>query len=244
MIKPLRKQLAGAATFALFLVALYILRLLPLKPRLKVIPYVASFFCRVLLRALDVKVIVIGKPPIEPCLVVANHLSYLDICVLATTYRSLYVTSLEMRRSVGVGEMIKLTHCHTVDRTNLSTLLLDIKEMSILLGEGHSLTLFPEATTSDGHILPFKPALLTTAAHAGVPVQPVAIRYLGLDNKTKDSVYYYGEDMEILPHLFSLSKMPTLHVEVEFLEPVQHTGSRKSFAHMLQQKIAAKTLVF
>jgi len=233
--------------FTSFFISLSVLRFLPRGSfKLRLINRIQSLHSKLLLKVFNIKVKLVGEFPKGNFLLVSNHLSYLDIPVLSSLVRTMFVTSDEMASSPGFGAFIRYSDCLLVDRKRYTTLLYDLKEMSILLDLGHVITLFPEATTSSGNILPFKPTLMSSATHANVPIVAVAIRYLGLDNNTKDTVFYYGT-MEMLPHLTQrIKNKQQLLVEVEVCSVInsQTFKDRKALASFAHQTISSKTLKY
>lgn len=208
------------------------------------IAWILSKHSKLFLRALNVSVV--GELPKLPFgLIVANHLSYLDVVALAALVPTMFVTSDEMARQPIFGLMARLADCILVDRKRFTTLLKDLKELSILLDKGQLVTLFPEATTSTGNILPFKPTLISAAMHAGVPVIAVAIRYPEVSGKEKLDVFFYGE-MEIIPHIWNRIKAGHLQIEIEVCEIVDTSKfkHRKQLCNHVFNLISDKTLKY
>lgn len=201
----------------------------------KLANFLVSVHSRWLLKALDFKVTVIGDLPKGNHLIISNHLSYADIFVIASLLPSVFVTSQDVGRDLVSGTIVRLAGCLLVDRKRFTTLIGDIKEMSILLDKGFNVVLFPEATTSTGNILPFKPALITAAEHGGVPVLSLALRY----NNLKKIVY--SGTSSLIPHLLDFLQTDNLGVEVEVCDVSHPRGCRKETAKRLHGTIKEKT---
>jgi 1-acyl-sn-glycerol-3-phosphate acyltransferase len=180
-----------------------------------------------------------------PSLIVSNHLSWLDILVIASIRPTVFVTSVEIRDSGFLGMVCKLAGCHFVERRSRSNIGVEVEKMAETLREGFAVGLFPEGTTSNGAaVLPFKVSLFDAAIAAGVPVQPVCLNYLTIDGRSVDiesgrRLFWYG-DMEFLPHLWALMFVDHVEVEVTVLDPVaiDHGVDRKALAGQAWKQIS------
>lgn len=131
----------------------------------------------------------------EPgALLIANHISWLDIFVINAVRPTAFVAKSEIRSWPLAGWL-----CHKVD-----TLFIErgsrhhaqhvAHAMAARLANGSSVTVFPEGTTSDGRdLLPFHAALLQPAVGLKVPVQPLAIRYRDSNGAYTAAPAYIGE---------------------------------------------------
>lgn len=150
-----------------------------------------------LLRMLKIELRVHGLPDgglPGNLLVVANHISWLDIFVLNTLQPSRFIAKSEMRRwpvvgrlIVGVGTLFierdRRRHTHHINR-----------HAADVLARGDVIAIFPEGTTSDGtRVLPFHSSLLQPIVDAGGHVQPVAIRYRKVTGEHNEAPAYVGE---------------------------------------------------
>jgi 1-acyl-sn-glycerol-3-phosphate acyltransferase len=170
-------------------------------------------------------------------LIISNHLSYLDVIVIAAHFPTLFVTSIDLPASSLLLRLVaRAAGCIFVDRVKATTLLRDIKEISILLASGYNVTFFPEATTSaTGRVLPFKSALFTCSAHSGVDVLALALRYPNLENK--DEVYFHS-GAQLVPHLSKLLwQGRNIEVEVLVCGFYRMVGDRKQFAREMRDVI-------
>ncbi|MDC7700894.1 lysophospholipid acyltransferase family protein [Vogesella indigofera] len=137
---------------------------------------------RHLLHILAIKVRVHGTPPaVYPpnTLVVANHVSWLDIFALNSVTVSRFVAKKELRDWPLAGFLIKNAGTLFIDRNNRRDASRVNEQLAKALQDGGCMAVFPEATTSDGRsLLPFKASLFEASRLAHATVQPVAIRYL------------------------------------------------------------------
>jgi 1-acyl-sn-glycerol-3-phosphate acyltransferase len=117
--------------------------------------------------------------PASPCVVVANHCSYLDGVVL---YAALppsfgFVIKREMSRVPLANLLLRRIGAHYVDRGQGQKGARDTRKLMKRAAAGGSLAFFPEGTFSmQPGLLPFRAGAFAIAARAGLPVLPVVIR--------------------------------------------------------------------
>lgn len=123
---------------------------------------------------------VVGTPRRRDVVFVSNHLSWIDILLLAGATGSAFVAKAELRAVPVVGWLCTLNRTIFVSREDRLQVAEQIDRLRAALVDAWAVTIFPEGTTGDGHtLLPFKAALLAVAdpPPAGVVVQPVRIDY-------------------------------------------------------------------
>jgi 1-acyl-sn-glycerol-3-phosphate acyltransferase len=174
---------------------------------------------------LNIRVTVYGDlRTVGPQLVVANHLSYLDVLVLFRFFPSLFVTSTEIRDTPVLGHICKLAGCFFVerrrDRRSQTTKHRELGAMLEKFREGFSVFLFPEGTSSDGStVLPFKGTFFQLAVDTETPVRPLCLKYLGAN---RDVPPWYG-DMTFPDHLFRVCLEDSIAVSVTVLPEIHGT---------------------
>jgi 1-acyl-sn-glycerol-3-phosphate acyltransferase len=200
-----------------------------------------SFFSRLVLRALGIRVRPLKRshhPAAERgCLIVANHVSYVDILVIASLHPSVFITSVELRHTFPLGTLAWFGGSIFVERRSPAGLKKEIRDIEEVLRDGRSVVLFPEGTTSDGEtVRPFKNSLFTAAIATGVPVLPICLRYRRINGKritveNKDRIYYHG-GTTFLQHAPRLLALRSVHVDCITLDPVptRPDRSRKDLA--------------
>ena len=173
-----------------------------------------------LLHLLAIKVKVNGAAPgIYPphTLVVANHVSWLDICALNSVTVSRFVAKKELRDWPVAGFLVKSAGTLFIDRSNRRDTSLVNKQLAAALDNGDCMAVFPEATTSDGTgLLPFKSSLFEAARLAGATVQPVAIRYVSPGGHYCASAAYAG-DTSFGQSLWAILSTRAMVVELDYL---------------------------
>lgn len=181
----------------------------------------------------------------EGTLIIANHISYLDVMVLAAYAPGVFITSREIGNTPGLGQIVRAAGCLFVERRNYSTLLRDIDDLSSTLNDGLNVVVFPEGTTTDGcvSLLPFKSSLLESSLRSRGRVAPFCIRYTHvdgapLDRANCDRIAWYGP-MRFLPHLLQLLTVKRVDVRLTALPPLplREHKSRKVLAKTARDMI-------
>lgn len=132
---------------------------------------------RRLLSIMGLQLRVVGKVP-QQGLLVANHISWLDIYVINATQPTGFVAKSEIRGWPLIGWLAEKTETIFIERGSPRHAQHVAHRMAGLLAAGHSLSVFPEGTTSAGHdVQPFHAALLQPAISCRQAIQPLAIRY-------------------------------------------------------------------
>lgn len=212
----------------------------------------SSFFAHLCLRVLGIRVSSrhLKRKSIRHrrtnYLIISNHLTYVDILVVASLIPSVFITSVELKQTFPLGLFAWLGGCLFVERRNPAGLKREIDEIATVLALGTSVSLFPEGTTSNGDtVRPFKNSLITAAITTGTGLLPVCIRYRAangraVDPANRDSVYYYG-GTTFFQHLPRLLGLRSIDVECVLMRPItthQH-HSRKDLATRAHQMISA-----
>ncbi|WP_436526699.1 lysophospholipid acyltransferase family protein [Actinoplanes sp. HUAS TT8] len=133
---------------------------------------------RGLLAALGVRLVQRGPVPRPGSLLVANHISWLDILVLIAVAPVSLVAKHDVRAWPGIGSTAGRSGTIFIDRTRPRELPATVAEVAAALRSGRSVAAFPEGTTFCGtEHGRFRPALFQAAIDAGAPVVPTSIIY-------------------------------------------------------------------
>lgn len=127
-------------------------------------------------------------------MVVANHISWLDIFVLNAVHPVAFVAKSELERWPVLAQMIRGAGTVFIERDRRRDARRVNHLMARLLAGGEVVAIFPEGTTTEGfEVLPFKSSLLQPIVEAEGHVQPVAIRYRAVDGKHSLAAAYVGD---------------------------------------------------
>lgn len=194
------------------------------------------------LRALNLTVERSGPPPSSGVLV-ANHLSYLDILVLGAAGPLVFVAKRQTRGWPVFGPLIRAAGTVFVERERAHDLPRVLAELSAAGagGGGVVVAFFPEGTSTDGStVLPFRPALLAPAVASGQPVTPAWIGYTldADDGSAADEVCWWG-DTAFAPHLLNLFSKKIIRARVAYAPPEPPGDDRKELARRLHARVCA-----
>ena len=119
-----------------------------------------------------------GPRPRPGTLLVANHVSWLDVVALLAVTPVKLVAKYEVRGWPGIGSLAAMLGAIFLDRSRPRTLPRTVAAVTEQLRAGRSVAVFPEGTTYCGQTRGrFRPAMFQAAVDAGAPVVPVAIEY-------------------------------------------------------------------
>lgn len=247
----------AAKSAAIAAVALALLPLQYLCWRLKLPPrrILPMLFHRAVARIIGLRVRVEGGLPAErPVLILANHVSWLDIVALGSVAPLSFVAKAEIESWPLFGLFAKLQRSIFVDRTRRTETAKANAALAERLEEGDPIVLFAEATTADGNrILPFRSPLVGAAREAilsdsptrHVVLQPLAIAYTHADGLPtgrmgRVRIGWYG-DMEMLPHLSGILRGGPIDVTLAFGTPLafDHAADRKALTRAAEEQVRA-----
>ena len=181
-----------------------------------------------------------GSPPPSGSLLVANHVSYIDILALACSSPCFFTPKAEISHWPIIGQVVLLTRHPFIKRIRGRNLLEAMKEVRTRLEASTSVCVFLEGTTTAGdRILPFKPALLLPAMEMDAPIVPVGLHWSSNvpGMSVRDDIAFWG-DHTFIHHLWRLMGLHGFEVEVRFSEPVHpNQESRKDFARQLRDRM-------
>ncbi|WP_433313660.1 lysophospholipid acyltransferase family protein [Micromonospora chersina] len=135
------------------------------------------------LRALGVRLRVRGRLPRGRALLVANHVSWLDILAVLAVAPARMLAKREVRDWPVVGALAAAAGTVFVDRSRPRDLPATVGRVTGALRAGHSVAVFPEGTTWCGTAAGcrpgrgFRPAVFQAAVDAGAPVVPLGLGY-------------------------------------------------------------------
>ncbi|HWJ94906.1 MAG TPA: lysophospholipid acyltransferase family protein [Telluria sp.] len=178
--------------------------------------------------------------PLAHALVVANHVSWLDIFVINSVHPCRFVAKAEIRNWPVVGWLVALAGTVFIARGNRRDLRHIFKGLVAVLEQGERVAFFPEGTTAQqGTVLPFHANLFEAAIDAKVPVQPYAIEYVDAHGGHHTAVDYVGETT-FVQSLMAILAGDGVRVRLSCLEPIDAAGAhRRELAQAARDAVAA-----
>ncbi len=128
------------------------------------------------------------------CLIVANHISWLDIFSIHALRPAAFISKADVRRWPFIGWWAAQNDTVFLQRGSHGHARLVNTQIDALLNAGIDVVVFPEGTTTDGtHLLNFHAALLQPAIETGRPILPLALSYHDADGTLSRAPSYAGE---------------------------------------------------
>ncbi|MGX1273716.1 lysophospholipid acyltransferase family protein [Streptomyces phaeoluteigriseus] len=187
-------------------------------------------WARAVVRAAGVRTRVTGAAvPDGGLLLVANHISWLDIPLLAMVRPARMIAKTEIRRWPVAGPLAARGGVLFIDRDRLRALPGTVAHIAGLLRSGAAVGVFPEGSTWCGRAQgTFRRAVFQAALDAGVPVQPLRIHYRLTGGGATTAPAFVGED-SLLASLWRVVTTRGLVAEVQVrptLGPGAHADRR------------------
>jgi len=159
-----------------------------------------------------------GYREINAGFTVCNHVSYIDILVMASVSPSIFVSKLEVKSWPVIGSIAWLAGTIFIDRRSRRASKESLIKVESVIRQGVNVVAFPEGTTTDGNETgDFKRMLFEAPAKANAPVIPVSIKYY--PDGEKGRIPWYGE-MTLLPHLWNLLGISRINAFLYFSRPI------------------------
>lgn len=190
-----------------------------------------------MMRIIHLRLTVHGDLPDEGCVLMANHVSWLDIPLIGASTLTRFVSKSEVRDWPVAGWLANASGTFYLRRGKGASRPLLLKLVPHVQ-DGGSVTIFPEGTTTDGSGLrPFFPRLFAAAIESHRPVVPVTLRY-GPGDGGQPIAPFIGDD-DLFSHILRLLKNRELTATVSFGAPISPVGrSREQMAEATFQSIS------
>jgi 1-acyl-sn-glycerol-3-phosphate acyltransferase len=194
-----------------------------------------------MLRLMGVSMKVEGNLHSGGALLVANHISWLDINVLhAVAPQARFVSKADVKSWPLMAQLADAAGTLYLERERKRDALRVVHLVAKALAAGEMVAVFPEGTTSDGHgLLPFHANLLQAAVATSTPVQPIALRFSDASQPISDAVEFIGATT-LVQSLWRVACCEGLTAHVTILSPRASVNvDRRVLARALQTDIAA-----
>lgn len=179
-------------------------------------------YCRLMLRALGVRMAVSGGPirNLRGVLVVSGHVSWLDVFAIGTVLPGSFVARADLTDWPALGPIVRIMKVIPIDRARLRRLPAVVAAVADRLRSGHTVVAFPEGTTWCGlGYGRFRPAMFQAAVDAGRPVQPLRLTYRHKDGRPSTVPAFVGDDTLLTSIKRVITARRTVcHIHVESLQ--------------------------
>lgn len=238
-----RRVLRGTGCLALVLTGIAVILLVPgwgRIPRLR--DRLLRTWTGAIVAGLGVRLRTTGAPADGGVLLVANHISWLDILLVGAVRPGPMLAKSEVRSWPVFGPLAQRRGTLFIDRDRLRQLPDTVGEIAASLRSGRAVAAFPEGSTWCGAAGGrFRPAAFQAAIDAGVPVQPLTIRYCFTDGHPSTAPAFIGDDA-LLPSIRRVLTARGLVAELTFHSPLP-TGNgtdRRLLARRAQAAVGSR----
>ena len=192
--------------------------------------------CKRALRRLRIPVEHAGEIPSDG-LIVANHLSYLDILALSALTPCVFIAKKEVRSWTIFGWMAHTAGTLFVDRERKLETGRFNESIDQALRSGLRLVLFAEGTSSDGTgVLPFRPSLFEPAVASRARVTPAWINFQASSGSVANDVCFWGE-APLIPHVLKLFSIRSVSAKIHFAPTMREFQDRKQAADATRAEV-------
>ena len=181
-----------------------------------------------------------GTPALAHAMIVANHVSWLDIFVINALHPCRFVAKSEIREWPVLGWLVDQAGTVFIARGNRRDLRHIFKGLVGRLQLGERVAFFPEGTTAaQGSVLPFHANLFEAAIDAQVAVQPYALRYLDQQGRLHAAVDFVGE-MSFVQSIVAILSGGAVRAQLVCLPALETAGAhRRDLAQAAHDAVAA-----
>jgi 1-acyl-sn-glycerol-3-phosphate acyltransferase len=197
-------------------------------------------WCAKMARVLGLQIHGSGEPPhAGAVLLVANHISWLDILVINAVHPARFVSKADVRAWPLLGWLVASGGTLFIERERKRDALRVVHQIADALKQGDTIAMFPEGTTGDGlALLPFHANLLQAAVSTETPVQAIALRYIDADSTPSRAVVWVG-DTTLVSSLWTVASADGMQAFVTQLPVVSSAGQdRRALGEALRSQIA------
>jgi 1-acyl-sn-glycerol-3-phosphate acyltransferase len=153
-------------------------------------------------------------------LIVANHISWLDIFVLNALQPARFIARADLKDWPVVGRLIANVGTLFIERERRRDTHAVNRHTVEALARGDLVAVFPEGTTSDGTgLLKFHSSLLQSIVDAEGHMQPVAIRYRTPADRHCAAPAYVGE-LSLWGSFWRVTGERGINAELHMMQPV------------------------
>lgn len=199
------------------------------------------YYSRVLALLCGMRVKIIGPIPEPPFYLVANHLSYMDVYLLAYATGCTFVARGDMANWPVIGAICKSLHVIFIDRESKADTFRANDLIAYQIENGGGVVVFAESRISPGrNVAPFKSAVLAPAADLKLPVYYATISYkTHAAEPSANRVVGWWRPEPVFKHIFRLLRQPGFTATLHFGDAPMQSSDRKILAQELHEAVKA-----
>jgi 1-acyl-sn-glycerol-3-phosphate acyltransferase len=192
---------------------------------------------RLILACVGIRCRVEGTPPTQG-LVVANHLSIIDVLILSADMPCFFVAKIEVGGLSYFGKAARACGTIFLDRSSLESAMSVADQMIERFKLQVPVLLFPEGTSTDGvQLLPFHPRLIDPATSTGTQITTATIRYVLKGGRPEKELCWWGDE-SFGAHMLKILGVAGFTAMVRFGEPRTYPD-RRTAADATRDEIAS-----
>ncbi|MBD5778149.1 1-acyl-sn-glycerol-3-phosphate acyltransferase [Pelagicoccus sp. NFK12] len=189
-----------------------------------------------MLKLMGFRVSVVGPVPAGG-FIAPNHLSYMDIIVLASVTPQVFLSKVEVDSWPVVGSYCRMAGTLYIDRRRRSDVATKEASFSEVIEAGLNMTFFLEGTSTDGRaVLPYRASLLQPLVDNDWPITPAYLKYECEQGDVAQDVCWWG-DMGFASHLLRLCKVKSVRATIVFGNQRRPGNDRKALAKELYEEV-------
>ncbi|KAA3650436.1 MAG: 1-acyl-sn-glycerol-3-phosphate acyltransferase [Proteobacteria bacterium] len=206
--------------------------------------WVVTTWSGLLCKIMGLDIHVVGTIPNAPVMVVANHVSWLDIPIIHSFILAGFVAKREIKFWPILGWLAMAGDTVFLNRGNSESRKTVLNQLKKRLKQNRSVAIFPEGTVTDGSYLrPFHRQLIHAAVQTQTPVVPVTIKFLNRLNQREQRVAFVADE-SFIHHVLRVLQLPQTRVEVHIGPALNQfdagtrtltTMARNAIEHQLNQ---------
>ena len=201
-----------------------------------------KFWSKLLCYICGLKLKLRGNIQENPVLIVANHVTWLDIPVIHSFKLAGFVAKEEISRWPFLGWAIKSGETLFIKRGKLESRREVLDNIEDRLKQGRSIAVFPEGKVTNGdHLGRFHRQLMQAAVETNSPIQAIAIKYLNQDGTRNQKVCFLNDEKFVF-NVFRIISLPTCTVEVTFCEAIDTQSKSAREVALITHNQVAKVL--
>ena len=231
-------RVACAASYLILVLIAVPIIFSPMTRKLTKRRQIASFLYRRFYGALNIHLIIKGSQSNKPSLWVCNHISWLDILLLAGNNTVDFIAKTEVGEWPIIGYIIRKAGTLLISRDNKFQAYRSLPLLQKRIKTGIPVVVFPEGTTTDGSsTLPFKPMFYQAAIREDILVQPISLQYFDMNGERTNCVAFIDDD-NFMTSLKRILNQPKITAELHFLPAISASEyHRKYLATINRQAI-------
>jgi 1-acyl-sn-glycerol-3-phosphate acyltransferase len=175
-------------------------------------------------------------------MIVANHVSWLDVFVINSLIPCRFVAKSDIRAWPVIGWLSAKAGTVFISRGRVRDVRRIFEGLVTCLHAGEHVAFFPEGTTAaQGVVLPFHANLFEAAIDADVPIQPYALRYVDADGNLHSAVDFIG-DMSFAQSLITILKAKKITAQLMRLPVIETAGAHRRELALASRRAIAGAL--